>query len=368
MGIMGGVGQALSGIAQQNQHQWDEESTLRMRSEMEEQKQLRVMEAQDALKRRDGKAVGGMVAEYLDRDLPITAAPAKVVTGEETGTDTPGLVGEVGRLRAWLQSNTDISPEDRKAALAQLDEQEATANRAAQAAVDGQTRKPTLREAAQYAETEALKRGIPSAELERLDRIAHPKPVTIGADSAVLTEGPDGRLAVAYENRMGIDRQLARDDRADVRSADREDRRDERLQTRLDAMDQRRSGLTLPQQVHDKEVDVARAYVSQYTPEEIKLRTAKATNTGRENPDYDPGLANRVRLANRRKYGADDWFDTQINPTETRTDSAPPVGGDVSARFADDQAMTGKGYRLGRQTPRGREVVNANGEIIGHYN
>lgn len=106
----------------------------------------------------------------------------------------------------------------------------------------------------------------------------------------------------------------------------REDRRDDRLRMSLDQRDralERRlanGGLTLAQQRSNSEIDAAREAIAGLSPQDIMRRTAKATNTGRENPEYDPGLARQAALANRRKIGDDEMFD-----------QPKPKGGDVFA-------------------------------------
>lgn len=143
------------------------------------------------------------------------------------------------------------------------------------------------------------------------------------------------------------------------RDQTREDRRDARLTRQLDA----RGGLTPTQQRSNLEIDAARDAVSGMTQQDILRRTAKATNTGRENPDYDPGLARQVALAGRRKVGDDEAFDRRGDkPTE------PAAGldrADVAKRFRSEKSMLN--YRLGKDTPSGVEVLDKTGRLIGHY-
>ncbi|MDD5177364.1 MAG: hypothetical protein PHQ05_13180 [Sterolibacterium sp.] len=114
-----------------------------------------------------------------------------------------------------------------------------------------------------------------------------------------------------------LDRQVQLENLRQSGQENREDRRDERLNTRLDAqsenLDRRLSAggrTTMSQDRGNMEIDAAREAITGMSPQEIMRRTAKATNTGRANPDYSPGLARQAELANRRKIGADDWFDT----------------------------------------------------------
>ncbi|MRR51848.1 MAG: hypothetical protein EG825_13215 [Rhodocyclaceae bacterium] len=142
----------------------------------------------------------------------------------------------------------------------------------------------------------------------------------------------------------------------------REDRRDERLAMRLSAG----GGLTAPQQRSNAEIDAAREAVSGLSPEEIKRRTAKATNTGRENPDYDPGLARQVNLAGRRKVGADDFFDKRQQGQQAPPMQAPAFNrDDVATRFRADKSMNN--YTLGNPTDRGIEVKDKTGKLVGYF-
>lgn len=147
-----------------------------------------------------------------------------------------------------------------------------------------------------------------------------------------------------------------------------EDRRDARLVQTLEARDRQRSaggGLTLAQQRSNAEIDAAREAVAGMSPDEIRKRTAKTTDTGRENPDYDPGLARAAALANRRKVGDDADFD-QRTQGQKQPQQAPAIDRkDVAGRFRSDRSMDQ--YRLGRDTPQGVEVLDKQGRVIGHY-
>lgn len=122
---------------------------------------------------------------------------------------------------------------------------------------------------------------------------------------------------------------------------------------------ERRQTPTPAQRVRNVEIDKAREKIADLSPEEIKRRTQTHTATGRENADYDPLLAARVRTANRRKYGEDDWFDRQDS------EAAQPDEVDIAMAFGTDPAM--KGNRLGKQTPKGFEVFDSDGRLIGYY-
>lgn len=96
-----------------------------------------------------------------------------------------------------------------------------------------------------------------------------------------------------------------------------------------------RSGPSLGQQRGNAEIDAARSRVAGMDAAEIKRRTANYTATGRENPDYDPTLAKAVTLANRRKVGADDEFDTrQVPESRPATPQAKFTADDVTAAIS----------------------------------
>lgn len=115
--------------------------------------------------------------------------------------------------------------------------------------------------------------------------------------------------------------------------------------------------LTLSQQRGNAEIDAARQSVDGLTPEEVRRRTAKTTDTGRDNPDFDPALAKASTLAARRKIGSDASFDgrSQVKPE-------PPA---ASVRFKADPTMSK--YSLGNQTPNGFEVKDSTGKLVGYY-
>ena len=115
---------------------------------------------------------------------------------------------------------------------------------------------------------------------------------------------------------------------------------------------------SLAQDATNKQIEISRQKVSGLSPEEIRRRTSKTGDTGRDNPDYDPILAQHVRLANKRKYGTDDWYDQQ-GPTQANPQP------NASQRFGSDPAM--RGHKMGNQTDKGIEVLDSSGKLIGFY-
>lgn len=149
-------------------------------------------------------------------------------------------------------------------------------------------------------------------------------------------------------------------DAADRRSAHQIVAADNRLARQLEARADG-GGLTAAQQRSNFEIDAARDAVAGLTPEDIRRRTAPTTATGRENPDYDPRLARHAALAARRKIGQDEVFDAM----DRRPAPATPERREIVKRFQSDAAMSR--YRLGRDTPKGVEVLDAGGTLRGYY-
>jgi hypothetical protein len=144
-------------------------------------------------------------------------------------------------------------------------------------------------------------------------------------------------------------------------------------------------GLTPAQERANLEIDAARSAVSGLSPDEIKRKTTNYMLSGRENPDYDESIAHAVKLAGRRKVGADDTFDSHLPATGS---SAPrssagsddeqaggSSGAPVDSSGAIDRAELAKRFRsdpsmnqhtLGKETPKGIEVLRG-GKLIGYY-
>lgn len=199
--------------------------------------------------------------------------------------------------------------------------------------------------------------------------------------SAVATRGQDLTFASATA-RQGI---TARgQDLAHERGTERndivvrgQDKRAETSANRLTSNEaiaaariSEQGGPSLAQQRGNAEIDAARQSIAGLTPDEIKRKTAKTTNTGRENPDFDPTLERAASLANRRKVGADDHFDQrqQAQPQQPAagTAAAPAYDrADIANRFRSERSMDS--HKLGNDTPNGVEVLDASGKVIGHY-
>ena len=146
-------------------------------------------------------------------------------------------------------------------------------------------------------------------------------------------------------------------------SAQKLDVQQQRADTYQQYADQERTARpTLGQLAKNKEIDAARKILSGMTPDQIKVKTSKFTASGRTNPEFDPALSNRLRLAQLRKFGDDSDFDTQIEGNDTQSDG---VDNSLGNRFQADSAMAG--MRLGRSTPNGTEVFDKSGRLAGYY-
>lgn len=145
-----------------------------------------------------------------------------------------------------------------------------------------------------------------------------------------------------------------------------EDRRDARLVQTLEsreraAANRSRGGLTAAQERSNAEIDAARERITGMSPEEIRKRTAKQTDTGRENEFYDPSLARAASLASRRKIGQDDVFDSRENTPKSQAFDMD----DLRKRFRSDGAMNN--YSLGEYVPGKGAKVMQKGRQIGWY-
>jgi hypothetical protein len=197
-----------------------------------------------------------------------------------------------------------------------------------------------------------------------------------------LTEQTAKRRGEQASLDKAIELELLRQERSDRA----EDRRDERLQMRLDAQARRNADggkLTEAQLRTNAEIDAARKEMAGMSPDEVKKRISSFTATGRENPDYDPQVAQAFKLSIKRKYGPDDEHDQLVASLGERNGRAPasspapaaeagsgnPKGPTPieAARKAFDADESMRGYSLGKQTVRGFEVLDKNGKLVGHY-
>lgn len=173
------------------------------------------------------------------------------------------------------------------------------------------------------------------------------------------------QLGIDATQQNVLTKETGKNERLDKTLASREGIAEDKIESSEKIAASKVGQLSGSQRLQNREIDAARRVLAGMTPEEIKKKTAKFTNTGRDNPDYDATLATRVRLAAKRKYGDDDWFDTQngINDDGPEVAVQQPKG--IPDRFAADTGM--QGFKLGKQTDKGYEVFNNAGKLVGHY-
>ena len=144
-----------------------------------------------------------------------------------------------------------------------------------------------------------------------------------------------------------------------------------RADAQRDSAESRSESLTSVQRARNAEIELSRKAIEGLSQEEVKRRTQQYTNTGRENPEYDSQLARRVKRANQRKVGDDQWFDDLLEPGDSMKspleDSGTRSNDDILKEFMADKSMKAKGFKLGKRTPKGMEVLDASGKLIGHY-
>lgn len=188
------------------------------------------------------------------------------------------------------------------------------------------------------------------------------------ASASADIEAIDAKLAKISADSLKSAEIIAKNDNQATRISDLDDYRERALG--LSATRMARSGtsgrpLTPVQQRGNIEIDAARQQVASLSPAEIRRRTAKNTDTGRENPDYDPSLARAATLAGRRKVGDDDEFDGRASGPAPKPATQGYDRQDVAKRFRSDRSMDS--YRLGNETPTGVEVLDKAGKVIGHF-
>lgn len=207
----------------------------------------------------------------------------------------------------------------------------------------------------------------------------------------LLTMASPESLGSDILNRIKLARDIQKDDlderKVDIsekriatseqNAIDREDRRDQRQQRNIEAMDKRQSkqiaavtarnegNITLPQQANNAEIQLARKRMAGMTTEDVKAKTTQFLPNGRDNPNYDPTIAQAYRTANQRQVGHDPQFDSysdRVQPLKPQAAKTKPGPAD---RFKADPTM--QGMKLGKLTGKGWEVYSANGQIVGHW-
>lgn len=170
-----------------------------MKSDLEEQKALRIAEATEARKNAPMERFSGLVNAKMGEQVPVEAAPAAQYSPGQ-GLDPSRTPDLIARINALPDSNPDKAP-----MLAQLKSQLEANQQAEQEKVAGQTRPRTLQEATKAAKEESL-RTDPGAYLAGETLTA--------ADKRDIEE-----LKIASREKISKD-ELAQRERADARKFD----------------------------------------------------------------------------------------------------------------------------------------------------
>lgn len=195
------------------------------------------------------------------------------------------------------------------------------------------------------------------------------QPIDVFAKQAGMALAPEALVKFRAEQEAKreseaatLDRQIQLEKLKQEGQDTRDDRRDDRLARRLEGA----GGLTLPQQRTNESILAARRQLAGMTQPDVLAKTQPSTATGRANPNYDQQLAQLVRTANTRMYGVDPAHDKF---TAGPRQPAQPAGSfdrnEVAQRFRSDKSMNP--YVLGNHTPKGVEVKDKTGKLVGYY-
>lgn len=125
--------------------------------------------------------------------------------------------------------------------------------------------------------------------------------------------------------------------------------------------------VTPTQQSSNAEIDLARKRMAGMSMDEVRAKTQQYLPNGRENPSYDPTIAQAYRTANNRKVGADPTFDAfaaKAQPINNPVQK-PKAIANPESRFKAEPAM--RNYTLGAKTTKGYEVKDASGKLVGYW-
>lgn len=109
--------------------------------------------------------------------------------------------------------------------------------------------------------------------------------------------------------------------------------------------------LTAAQKSNNIEIDNSRRLLRErgVTKESIKLLTSKSTETGRENPDYDPDIARIVSKALQRKTGDDPEFEIVSNIYQLGKPGEPEPGLERAEKQLKSRKIAKRGTYQGRK-------------------
>lgn len=249
-------GNSAAQSVDQQQKVSDETRLLQQRAELEEQKTKNVEQFKNDLANAPANRAGALLSAATNQQQPVIAAPVKTLSGsdpnseyqESDGGQTTGLVGDLGKLKAFANTLPDSSP-DKAPLLAQIARQASSDQGTAQDAVAGQTRAPTMQEAMQAAMQKALANG---------DAQSYSALKTLAGDKYVPI--PDGGLLNAQTGEViqpsatKLERQLAIEDARHKGRTDIEDQKAASRERAADIAFQRIHTLTPEMEVQAKAI------------------------------------------------------------------------------------------------------------------
>lgn len=218
-------GNAFAASEKSQQDVRDQEKMLQERADLEEQKAKNLAQFNNNLQNAPLDRAGALISAASGQSVPVTAAPVTQLSGNELGSQgmatsssgAPVLAdGAIDAsktkpsLAQYLAAAAKLPDNDPNKAdlIAQLTQQQSAAQKSAQDAVAGQTRKPTTQEAMQTAFQNAMDSGKAGDYRAALAiKSAIPDRLTILPDGATAFDNVTGKLIFSNggkEERMQI--------------------------------------------------------------------------------------------------------------------------------------------------------------------
>lgn len=205
LSALSGAGNAAADVASEQQKIADEQALIQQRAALEEQKQKSIDLFRNQLANEPAINAGSYLKDAMSQQVPVQAAPVTALSGndpnaptDDSGNQTQGLVGNVGtttspqdliqKIKALPDDNPDKAP-----LLAQVERQLSADQATANAAVGGQTRAPTMKEALTTAISKAASNGDTRA-YDSLRKLAAENYTTVPSSGLVDILNPSDRI------------------------------------------------------------------------------------------------------------------------------------------------------------------------------
>ena len=151
MGALAGLGEAGQRMGEINQKAWNDQEWERQKIELAANREqaLEKFKAELATQTREAplKRLGEVAQGFAGQEVPVEAEKVTKLTGWEPGKDGRQTHGMQGDLEGLIAQAQKLPEEDRAPYIAQLRQQQAEQQQAADKAVEGKTRKLTGDEA-----------------------------------------------------------------------------------------------------------------------------------------------------------------------------------------------------------------------------